>query len=596
MITKKDYIAILLRCDKTFNKSYEDLSLEFPETEEELFDEKKEEDSESWFDYDDKKFNWKINIENSKLKYPYKLKEYELIRSEFLNFIEEKYQNYKFYNLNNNTDYVNLTNIENNLDGLYFNTFAKVEDVISRPPIILKNEKGIELIYFFTSTSPKRIHNFRILYDYWVCKKAKIKINSICYFLIKKTGNQKGKLSFKKFIILMKTKTLASGKYKSFVEKNDEALCDVSKTIIPSLERGDILLKKNGLYDKEKFWKDIYRYENITILNNDYNYVNKVCQGIYGPCPYFQQCSKQNLQKEWKALTYSGNVFSGNVEIKSRLKERQNFNINKANLRDYYRFLKDDNKYDILINKTEIKKELSLYRKKIIWFDFETISTPFSVVKKWPLPFWHLPFQCSIIITNNLKQVDEQINLVYDPQKITYENLKEIIDKLYFKDFIYVVYNKSFEVTVLTKMKYLFSMDPNTVNKIDYIIKNIVDLADFFHVKKDKWCLKIKELKGFYSIKIINKYLNKHANWIYDSNNVSNYKDLNNIQNGLEATSTGKGRFYNLIKEQIWLDYTKDLKSYCELDVRMMIYCFKFVLSLLNKDKRNDELKIKWIN
>ena len=597
MITKKDYIASLLRCSKTYGKTYEELSSVFPEIESDNFIKSDDQETESWFDNEDKKFDWQVNIENSKIEHPYKLKEYELVREQFLKFIRKNYSKHKIYNLDDFKDFIDLKTLNKLNNGLYFNTFIIHNDVISRPTIILKNDNGIEIINFFSSTSPKRIHNFKMLFDYQVCMAANVLIKNISYYLINKSGHEKNTLLFKKFIILLKTKVLANKKYNEFSNLNSKELINsIESPIVKTFKSGKLLSKSNIIYDSEKFWHDINYLKNyIPSLDNNYEYVPEICHGVYGKCPYFNQCSKKILSKKWKSLNYSGNVFSGNSDDKNEEKSDIKFNINDVGLRDYFKYLKDDNPYDILINRNVTLNELSRYNRNIIWFDFETISTPFSVFNKWPEPFWQLPFQCSIIQTNNTNIINKPINLVYDPANICYENMVEIINKLYHKDHIYVVYNKTFEITVLNKIRKLIKTKI-LLKKIDHIINNIVDLANFFSVGKTTWCLKIKELNGFYSIKKINAYMNKYSSWIYNKNEISDYKNLENITNGLEATSIGKGRFYGLIKDKIWKDYTADLKAYCELDVKMMIYCLIFVKSLLLEDRKNSSIKIKWVN
>ena len=123
--------------------------------------------------------------------------------------------------------------------------------------------------------------------------------------------------------------------------------------------------------------------------------------------------------------------------------------------------------------------------------------------------------------------------------------------------------------------------DPVYNKKIDAIVANLYDLADWFNVNSSKWFIWIKELLGYYSIKNILSLLPKRC--LEDSKTIS-YKSLN-VQRGDKAQALTSLRFLNVIDDKKWSSISQDLCAYCENDVRAMIAVEKFGIELIENSK-----------
>jgi hypothetical protein len=190
-------------------------------------------------------------------------------------------------------------------------------------------------------------------------------------------------------------------------------------------------------------------------------------------------------------------------------------------------------------------------KSKKIYFDFESINIATRIIDN-TLPFMQIVNQMSIIIDDGYG-IENKIckNIIIDPLHITKHFFKIIVDELLNipnpDEYSYVVYNKNFECSRLNEMKYLIN-ENEYFDKIDSILKNIYDLADFFNAEKKTYIFNEK-LKGFYSIKKILPMIEFEAQYILSSINCFNYNKLE-IKNGSDAQNLSAKRFFKLINDE----------------------------------------------
>ncbi|MEG3825987.1 DUF2779 domain-containing protein [Mesomycoplasma ovipneumoniae] len=115
--------------------------------------------------------------------------------------------------------------------------------------------------------------------------------------------------------------------------------------------------------------------------------------------------------------------------------------------------------------------------------------------------------------------------------------------------------------------------------KVDEIIAKTIDLKDPF----SKYWIVISDLKGFYSIKKIENFINKY-NYNLD-HLITPYKKLA-VKNGLEAMIKAVDRYFNYIGDIEWIEVRKNLQIYCQNDVIAMIMVWDFLKFVYeNRDK-----------
>ncbi|MDE6289647.1 MAG: DUF2779 domain-containing protein, partial [Ureaplasma sp.] len=226
------------------------------------------------------------------------------------------------------------------------------------------------------------------------------------------------------------------------------------------------------------------------------------------------------------------------------------------------------------LSKENTEKYLSELKDKKVYFDFETINSAIRVIDN-SYAFTQVVTQCSIIKTiDSQNYVSECNNLMIDPKNITVDWFKQIVDYLYEgNNCSYVVYNKSFERSRLKEMKDYINEEEYS-EKINVIIENIYDLADFFTLTKNN--ILVKELGGFYSIKKVLPLIEKYAPNIFKETKCHDYKKLN-INNGALCQQKTACRFLNLVDDKEWNQIVEDSKIYCENDVRAMIAVYYFI-------------------
>ena len=294
--------------------------------------------------------------------------------------------------------------------------------------------------------------------------------------------------------------------------------------------------------------------------------------------------------KGYEMFKFSGNIIDFNSDNLKTIREYIDKGIKKIDLVDFlkgtpetkekYRKLYLSNHENIIIDQKEYLNLMGDLKAKRVYFDFETINPAIRVIDN-SLPFTQVVTQNSVIIDNDKDQTLVCNNLMCDPKKIDISFLKSVVDSLYCgPEYSYIVYNKSFECSRLSEIN-KFINEKSYSKKIETIINNIFDLADFFKVTKDKYVIFFKELNGFYSIKKILPLVDKYANFIFNDTKCIDYNTLE-IKNGLICQSKTLLRFYNKVSDEEWNKIVFNSKKYCENDVRAMIAVLKFVEKLFS--------------
>jgi hypothetical protein len=207
------------------------------------------------------------------------------------------------------------------------------------------------------------------------------------------------------------------------------------------------------------------------------------------------------------------------------------------------------NTCQVVYSKEHIKHFMNTLKYPLYHFDFETFDTAVPIYDK-SRPYQKIPFQYSLHIQHEdgkLEHFEYLANGGDDPRIKLLEQLKDEIEG---KGSV-VVFNKSFEIMVLTKLAEDFPEHAEWINKV---LGRIVDLAvpfQNFHY----YC---PSQKGRYSIK---KVLPAITGKGYDNLEINNGGDASVMY------------FNNFIKEKISDDKLRqDLLNYCCLDTEGMVW------------------------
>lgn len=379
----------------------------------------------------------------------------------------------------------------------------------------------------------------------------------------------------------------------------------------------DVLNLTDNFISHEKLNSNRVKVNRIEIINNVNNNFDNVIKELWltktelenkpnnMPNKFFPHANDKSVFKNtdmWLELRnlyavmgfdqflYSGNIINQSPENLTAF--TYNFINNKhVNLSEFIR-VTDPNKKQIISNlffnsnddffivDKQYKDLLNNLKLKKVYFDFESINPGIRVIDN-SLPFMQVVTQCSIIVSDDSNPNLNCKNLMCDPQNITINFFKEIIDNLYQgSEYSYVVYNKTFEENRLKEMQSLIN-DKEYTDKIKIIIKNIFDLANFFKVSSNNQVVFVKELGGFYSIKKVLPLVDKYAKEIFKKTKCVDYHDLN-ISNGVECQNKSLLRFYNALDDKEWSIVVDNSKIYCENDVRAMIAVLYWVIDCLN--------------
>ena len=219
-------------------------------------------------------------------------------------------------------------------------------------------------------------------------------------------------------------------------------------------------------------------------------------------------------------------------------------------------------------------------KKKKIYFDFETLNSALAAFDGC-YPYKQVVVQVSIIKDHgNGKLISE--NLICDPKNITIKWFKKVVDSILdgiddIQEYSFVVYNKTFEHKCLNDIAHYINEKEYTDKIVSFNgpldtkkENHLFDLADFFDNRKSESCY-IWSLKGFYSIKkVLDFVMNDKKSNAFKLAGCKNYKSLK-VQNGGQAQNEINNRFFGIISDTDWKKEEKNLKQYCENDVRAMI-------------------------
>ncbi|MGZ9431668.1 DUF2779 domain-containing protein [Mycoplasma sp. CB776] len=545
------------------------------------------------------------------------------LEREFENFIQQKYGINNVYvvkSKNNEEAIIETENIlKNNKYKVILYPVFKYENAIAKPTLIDLKNKKISILKFSTSTKRKDI--LRPFWDFWITNKI-VKLENISLFLLNLSEeSKKNEKDFSEVFYLNINKTKKSLSKSMEKELNNDLF--FYKTIIyqqgltpqeyDSMIKGEFVpenniyamissrtlpinSKKNEYYDFETI-EEIIENINEAKSINDFDNLTIEDNSLFGTNSDFNDILSL---KEPTIFGYSGNILKKEKIIS--LIENKNIASIKTQLSDNFLY-SQINSQDIKIFKSaELENIIDILNdknKRIVWYDFEGFSLPYPPMNG-VLPYQQLVFQLSIketlgnkIISNNF----ENENVVYDPQKLTIKTFEEIITKIYSnKADYFVVFNKGYELTRIKEMLKLIEkedlqMHQKLSNYFSHIVKNTIDLADFFsgysETRKNLPFIFIPELKGFYSIKKIEKYITKHN--IKLDHLITPYVELE-IQNGLSAMNKAIARYIGFIGDKEWQEIKKNLKKYCENDVMAMIMVKDFI-NFLIKEKTQKSKK-----
>lgn len=225
--------------------------------------------------------------------------------------------------------------------------------------------------------------------------------------------------------------------------------------------------------------------------------------------------------------------------------------------------------------------------KKVIWYDFEGYSLPFSPVD-YISPYSQVVFQVSVIETNeNIETCKE--NLVIDPLTLSLDDFPLIIKSVYSNGAdAYVVYNKGYENARIKEMVEVLEHDNHPLasesrKMYEEIVEKTVDLYDLFRISSGNKLPSVimHDQKAKASIKNVEKHITN--NKIPIPRPIEQYSALE-VQNGGMAMDIAVKRALNLIGDLEWKNKVYSLKKYCENDVRAMIIVYDFV-KILMRDK-----------
>jgi len=271
--------------------------------------------------------------------------------------------------------------------------------------------------------------------------------------------------------------------------------------------------------------------------------ISKGCNKPY-ICPLKKDCwstlpennvlTLTNWRLYWKLLE-EGIEDISNIPNETKLNIKDNIIVNS---------IKENKPH---IDKENIKEFLNKLTYPLYHFDFETFDTAVPLFNK-SRPYQKIPFQYSLHIEqdNGKTEHKEFLSLGNDPRP---DLLKQMKHDLQTKGDI-VVYNKSFEISVMKKLIIDF---PEEKEWLSEAIERVVDLADVFR----PFYYYNKSQKGSYSIKKILPAVTG-----------KDYSHLE-ISNGAEASIK---YFYTYIEPKLKEDIKEDLLKYCKLDTEGMVW------------------------
>ena len=564
-------------------------------------------DSFQWIKFDQEDFmNIDFDYQNQ-----YSLKELkatQIIQDKTNEFLENKFLSFYYIKSKKIDDAIKETKkiINEKKYDFIINPIFKYKDAIARPKGFDVKNNCIYLQKFSAATKKQdwceAYWNYKII-------NANIKVDDINLIVLSSGPNRKNEINF----ILSPTANIQATcqqvKFAKIMDKNlGEGEMGVSRFSLEIMNRKNN--RKSGIENidnKNLTFKKVFIDDN----SNKHSVGNKLkalnIDLVIKEINDAREIKKYSSTLKEEMEKIHSSIISHN-EIKKILKLHNfdNWDISGKIIRqkDYIKIILNDlNTYkhnglleNIFQKKNDINKEIveeiikpiNNNHNRVIWYDFEGYSLPTATVDFFP-PFQQTIFQVSIIETKN-NVVQNKINKVYDPKWLSGNTFVDIINWIYsLQAEVYVVYNRQYENTRIKEMVdwLLFTNHPfahQAYEKGKWIIEKTVDLADLFEVqgKTKKPPIFLWELKGMYSIKLIEKYIHKHN--INLPVKIHEYSKLE-IQNGMMAMDIAIERSLGIIGDKKWMTHVQNLKIYCENDVNAMRMVFEFAKYLLNNVK-----------
>ncbi len=565
------------------------------------------EDAFQWIKFDQEDF---MNIDfNHQHQYSLKeLKGAQIIQDRTNEFLENKFASYYYIKSKSVDDAIEETKkiIAEGKYEFIINPIFKYENAIARP-------KGLDVkrghLYLQKFSAATKKQDWCDAYWNYQIVNPSIQVNDINLIVLSAGPNRKNELSF----LISPTANIQVScpqvKFKKIFDKLDEGEKHVSMYDTNIMQEKDF--KKSGIQNIEN--KNL-TFIDVFINEDNSKYVAKsrhigsqlkalnILQ-VINQINEAREIKKYSttLEEEMKKILSS--IIPHN-EIKKilQLHKVDNWDISGAllNQKKYARIIlektNDHKNVGILknifdqknvVDKERVKEIINTIDNKhnrVIWYDFEGFSLPTATVDFFA-PFQQTIFQVSIIETKN-SEVKNTINKVYDPKWISGDTFVDIINWIYsLQAEAYVVYNRHYENTRIKEMVdwLLFTNHPyahQASEKAKWIIDKTIDLADLFMVRGNNKIppIFLWELKGMYSIKLLEKYIHKHN--INLPVQIHEYSKLE-IQNGMMAMDTAIERSLGIIGDKKWVSHTKDLKIYCENDVNAMRMVFELAKHLI---------------
>tara|TARA_Y100000310_G_C20699915_1_gene828762 strand:- start:4718 stop:6163 length:1446 start_codon:yes stop_codon:yes gene_type:complete len=390
-----------------------------------------------------------------------------------------------------------------------FEAGIKVDDLFLRADVFEPVGDGWNLYEIKASTKQKPEHIPDLAFQKFVCEKAGLNIK-------------------KCFVIFLN---------KEFVKKGDIDSKELA-TIEEVTEKVDLIddVEKNA-----KLYLEIMNQEKTPDIT-----ISKNCNKPY-PCDIKYDCwntlPKNNVLHLTNWRVYWKLFDEGIIDLKDVPKDT------KLTPKDQT-ILEGETENKIMISKEHIKHFLDSLNYPLCHLDFETFDTAVPIFDK-SRPWQKMPFQYSVHIQPENGEIVHYEYLAQgdeDPRLKLLESLKEHTKN----SGSVIVFNKSFEIGVLTKLAEDF---PEHKEWIQDVLSRIIDLA----VPFQSFYYYNPEQKGSYSIKKVLPAITGKS-----------YSELE-INNGGDASAL---YFYSHIKKEIdnKEKIRENLIKYCCLDTEGMVW------------------------
>lgn len=359
------------------------------------------------------------------------------------------------------------------------------------------------------STEVKPEHIPDLAFQKYVCEKIGLKIKKCFVLFLNKEYVKNGEINSQE-LVSKEEVTEKVNEINNIEEHSKKYLAVFKNKTAPDVAIGKHCNKPHECALKEKCWSYLPEYNVIQLTN---------------------------WRQYWK-LFEEGILDIKDIPTNIKLTDKDKI-IKEAS---------DNNK--TVVSKEKIKEFLASLNCPLHHLDFETFDTAVPIFDK-SRPYQKIPFQYSLHIQQKdgaVKHFEFLAEGAIDPRPLLLKNLKSQLGKT--GDII--VFNKSFEINVLTKLSEDF---PEHKDWINDVLKRIVDLADPF---KNFDYYNPKQ-KGQYSIKKVLPSLTGNG-----------YSELE-INNGGDASTQF---FYSNMKHELKdvAEIRKNLLKYCCLDTEGMVW------------------------